>query len=399
MKKYLLAVSFVLALFLWACSNSLTSGDESGTLETTIMRYGPDLYSRGELNAAVSADSFLSIFEYGDIVTVIVAKKDTFDALVGGVWNDVFSGEYVVVVEEGRSCISFGMSAGVTAVDLGFAKYSKDKSGHLFEPNEDLNSSLKVEFIKKRNDGFPKTMIMRGLEAWGYEREMFPILSEAEYANFRDVSTPGMGAYVLYRSSSPIDPSLGRNEVSDFLISKVGIATILNLTDTEERAREYEGYKDTYYSKQKIAFLDMFTAFASPLFKDGFVKGLRFMIENEGPYLVHCTLGKDRTGLVIAVLEALMGADIEDIKKDYGKSYTNFFVVMDGVQQPLPEDDIAWFSDLIAKNIRFVYESEGVALDESFDNLTSATEKYLQRLGLSKSEIEALKERLKYPNY
>jgi len=40
---------------------------------------------------------------------------------------------------------------------------------------------------------------------------------------------------------------------------------------------------------------------------------LRFIIMNEGPYLIHCFAGVDRTGFVSALLEALMGASLNDI--------------------------------------------------------------------------------------
>jgi len=51
----------------------------------------------------------------------------------------------------------------------------------------------------------------------------------------------------------------------------------------------------------------------------------RFIIANDGPYLIHCTEGKDRAGFVSAVLEALMGADLQEIVADYMKSYENYY--------------------------------------------------------------------------
>lgn len=39
--------------------------------------------------------------------------------------------------------------------------------------------------------------------------------------------------------------------------------------------------------------------------------------ENDYPLLVHCTEGKDRTGVVIAILLMILGVDRKDIKKDY----------------------------------------------------------------------------------
>lgn len=41
---------------------------------------------------------------------------------------------------------------------------------------------------------------------------------------------------------------------------------------------------------------------------------------HEPPFLVHCRLGTDRTGVVTGFLEALMGASWGEIAEDYSKS-------------------------------------------------------------------------------
>mgnify|MGYP003304186202 CR=1 FL=1 len=48
----------------------------------------------------------------------------------------------------------------------------------------------------------------------------------------------------------------------------------------------------------------MSMSFKQDDFKQSLVKGLTQMSKNEGPYLVHCVEGKDRTGFVIMILEA-----------------------------------------------------------------------------------------------
>ena len=40
-------------------------------------------------------------------------------------------------------------------------------------------------------------------------REDYPELTDEQFANFRNIATTGMGAGILYRSSSPINPELG----------------------------------------------------------------------------------------------------------------------------------------------------------------------------------------------
>lgn len=54
---------------------------------------------------------------------------------------------------------------------------------------------------------------------------------------------------------------------------------------------------------------------------------------HEGPYLIHCTEGKDRAGFVSALLEALVGSSVEEIKDDYMCSFTNYYGVEYGSEQ------------------------------------------------------------------
>jgi protein-tyrosine phosphatase len=44
---------------------------------------------------------------------------------------------------------------------------------------------------------------------------------------------------------------------------------------------------------------------------------LGFVVRTEGPVLIHCAAGKDRTGIAVAVLLALAGVDEADIVADY----------------------------------------------------------------------------------
>ena len=56
---------------------------------------------------------------------------------------------------------------------------------------------------------------------------------------------------------------------------------------------------------------------ASDQNRTGFAEGLRFFIANDGPYLIHCNEGQDRTGFSVAILECLMGASEEEVVADY----------------------------------------------------------------------------------
>ena len=62
-------------------------------------------------------------------------------------------------------------------------------------------------------------------------------------------------------------------------------------------------------------------------FGEKLVKGLVAMANNDGPYLVHCVEGKDRTGYLIMVLSALSGATYEEMVDDYMLTYDNYYSI------------------------------------------------------------------------
>jgi hypothetical protein len=44
---------------------------------------------------------------------------------------------------------------------------------------------------------------------------------------------------------------------------------------------------------------------------------IKFTINHDGPYLIHCYAGIDRTGFIARLLEALMGASMSEIVRDH----------------------------------------------------------------------------------
>ena len=54
------------------------------------------------------------------------------------------------------------------------------------------------------------------------------------------------------------------------------------------------------------------------------------MLSHDGPYLIHCWEGKDRTGYIVAILLSLIGASQKEIVDDYMESYVNFFNIKKG---------------------------------------------------------------------
>lgn len=371
-------------------SSSIVSSDSAGNnvapkiteISATIIEDTLDLFYYGCMNLNFMADSFLTIFEIGDVVTLVVDGYDTLDVPVVGYRGDVSVSEYLLSVGDGSGYVTFEVLNGDPAEAIGIGR----------EVKFPINVSVKM----KEKGGYIKYLEMRQHLTMSYYLDAYPTLSIEEFANFRKVNTTGMGEGVLYRSSSPIDPSLGRNLYADSLAKVAGVATFVNFAESMESAMTYRGLADSYYATQNVVFLGVPPAFVNKVFKDGLVKGYRFMIENEGPYLLHCTYGMDRTGFSIAVLEALMGATAEEIKTDYAKTFMNYCSVVGNMQVALTQDHVDLLKNIIAMNLRNSYHTVGVDISD-FNNvdLAAATEKYLVALGMEQAEVDALKNRLK----
>ena len=209
--------------------------------------------------------------------------------------------------------------------------------------------------------------------------------SDEEFANFRAI-VPGR----LYRSASPL-----QNPAADGLIRKAGIRSVMNLADTEEALRKaltgdkagFPYYRELIRSGHVI-LLCMPINFASGEFGRGIVQGFSFLLEKEGPYLLHCLKGKDRAAFASMLPEMLIGWNKDDILADYMLSYTNYYRVQPGSEKYslIMEREPSVMMRVIA----------GLDKDASLDGVDwqAAAARYLTAHGMSRSGVEALKKYL-----
>ncbi|MBP5694694.1 MAG: tyrosine-protein phosphatase, partial [Bacilli bacterium] len=110
---------------------------------------------------------------------------------------------------------------------------------------------------------------------------------------------------------------------------------------------------------------------------------------HEGPYMVHCVEGKDRTGFVMMVLETLAGATYNQIIDDYMITYDNYY----GINKT---KDLNKYNVIKGKNIDVMLSTliGDSSVDITTANYANECEEYLRAGGLSASEITQLKARL-----
>ena len=217
--------------------------------------------------------------------------------------------------------------------------------------------------------------------------------SDGAYANFRNVRAGKIGENNLYRSRHPANSSK-RSVVANELAFENSIQTVLNLSNSENRVkkniRQYN-YDISYYyrflyERGSVYAVHLSVKPGGSSYRKKVGDALKFMARNKGPYLVHCEVGRDRTGFVIMLLESLMGAPYSYMLDDCTQSFVN----------------VDKLSDVDAKNkaVRKLNNelSYITGMDKTTDwgkvYLPQYTEIFLMKCGMSGGDIAALKRNL-----
>lgn len=222
--------------------------------------------------------------------------------------------------------------------------------------------------------------------------------SDQVLANFREVNGGKLAKQTLFRSYHPVIPSRAghpqlreietqRQQTAMRLLEMNNIRTVLNLSETAQELGEYlQTAESSYYKTLWFSggVINVPVAYETVYFMSdrdesfnpdelGFQTGIQAVIQmianHQPPYHVHCRLGSDRTGVVIAFLQLFMGADKAQIADNYLK--TN--------QMAIGE----------YRSIRLLEHALEQALGKGcFDNGHSITRNYLLSLGLASNVIE-----------
>ncbi len=403
MNRHHLFAACAAALLLSACSDSDSTADASAGAAPAVSGTVADVNEYGQLVPTFTpAEMSKAGFDYSDLVDVTLC--DTIHI------KDV---PYVTSFNEVGAFVPVLVDYNALGTDYGFGL---------------LNGNFHQYIGGKTGDKIAVKLSVKGGYKQSYEllKSIYPIERRAEetaeeYANFREVKTTGMGRGVLYRSSNPLNSAKnpGRYAVVDSLARVVGVKAEIDLADTPEKLPVLitaEGYTATYcpqlYREGKVVACGMDACTFGAPFKAGVAKAVRFMLDNEPPYLLHCNEGKDRCGFVSMLLEAFMGASVDELRRDYMVTMLNFYRIPDGgesyqLRQRLSIDRMLWMMcneyaldyclDIDWDNIDVYTGGGGLAVPgHSFAALSTrgAAKKYLQECGLTDEEIDALSDRL-----
>lgn len=362
-------------LFAFTILNSTAFSETTATV-TEIAKYGNLILDR------TGADIFADGLEYGDLLNVTILDKE-WEMPLGSNYSDVDTGMPIIRVESEETAVVIAINMGDFATNAGIASKVKIEEDPGYRWDYLMEQPVQVTIALKEEDGYREQWLIHQLVRTN-ERSDYAHLSDEAFANFRVVDTTGMGEKRLFRSSSPINPEIGRSVYADGAAKNAGIKTVINLADA---SNTYEGTENAYYQTCQTIYLNLGVDFADPAFKAGLADGLRFMIANEPPYLIHCTEGKDRAGFTSAVLECLMGATADEVVADYMETYVNYYGLEAGTEK---------YDAVVNSNIVNTLASAfGVEDIYAADLAAESTAFISEELGLSQEELKTLKMKLR----
>lgn len=194
----------------------------------------------------------------------------------------------------------------------------------------------------------------------------------------------------LIRSNLPIN--LSNKDIS--IINKMGINTIIDLRSYEEiktRKSIFEGNKDfnIYHIGMNIgkdipekeefvskSYIEMLT-----LQKE--IKKIFEILSKSDRIIYFCNAGKDRTGVITALILKLLGVSEKDIIDDY--MYTKVF--MKEILKKYANNNTKILNIITPKRI---YMEKFL---EEFENLYGSIEKYLSLIGIEENIIKNIKQK------
>lgn len=219
--------------------------------------------------------------------------------------------------------------------------------------------------------------------------------SDVEFCNFRALTGGNLKKDFFFRGASPVDNSRGRAAYTDGMLEAHKIRQVLDLADSEEDLAGYRSsddfasdYTASLYEDGKVYLLDMGSGYQLAEYQRKLVSGLRQMICADGPVYIHCMEGKDRTGFVCMLLEALAGASYEEMRADYMLTYRNYY----SVDPELTPEKYAAIAELYFDAfMSYLLDADAVELLRDSD-YTGAAADYLRAGGMTDEEILLLQE-------
>lgn len=372
-KRVILSVFVILStLILFSCTNQLSVGNLSIIHELEF----------GGVYLKITIDEFNEKgFSYGDSVNVEFSNGYKVEDIpyYNGYYVD--AGETLLVGYPGYDYVKLSLNYGE---DYWFIANLKEEDLGSIQLNQkekylDIQNTMNIQYKDERN----------------------LYTSDGEFANYRMIQTGNIKDNILYRSASPCDNKHKRAPYVDSLMANDHINFIINLADTVEKIEGYiakDDFNSPYFlslyhrqaflltasPNEKVLPLAMNMNYKSDEFREKVADGFKQMLSNSGPYLIHCQEGKDRTGFVCIVIEALLNSTYQEIVDDYMLTYKNYY----GITK---EKDSLRYNIIKERNVdtmlRFLVNDPNAKLENM--NFSSYIKTYLMNGGMTQEEVDS----------
>ena len=359
-------------------------GNFTGTIETgfditvpTIRNLGIQQETdTGYVRLDISLSEFKKVFSYGDSLEVEFSNGYCLTGIP--YYNGFYAklGEPLVVSYSDAGSPTVSTNYGERVWDFAGLSTGDTATVRLVEKAayKDIQDALNITYSDQRSD----------------------FSSNAAFANFRRVSGGALSGN-LYRSASPVNNWRKRAAYASALAENAGIQCILNLSDNTGEIRSAissnhangidTSYFEGLFAKDQVIPIDMNSSYATPEYRTKIAAGLSEMSKHEGPYLVHCIEGKDRTGFTCLLLAALAGASYDEMLTDYATTYENYCGI---TASGTPEKYRAVTEICFDSMIGFLMDGS----DAVEGDYAQAARDYLIEGGMSSDDIDLLVEKI-----
>ena len=241
----------------------------------------------------------------------------------------------------------------------------------------------------------------RGFDQLEGRMQLPPLLGPAlartpqQNANWRNLDAGTIAPETFFRSCSPIRGDSPAAASACELMQDTGIRSVLNLSDNpalcQARRKEGGAYIAPYLrlcDEGRVLPLHLGVDYRLQGNARTLAHGLLWLAGQPKPALIHCKLGMDRTGMVCALLEMLMGAHYAEIEHDYRLSYLNLFGPPPRHGQGYPLCDLR-FKEVLDFFLSFVRETqdrENASLTHANDAPAAGAEDDAARTGIDAPE-------------
>lgn len=372
MKKLIVSLAAVLTLAsLSACKQK---EKETGPILKDFTMHHDDEFGGAYID--ISIDAFNSLgFKFGDSVDFKFSNGVTYSDI------GYYSGYYVPAGQE--------LLVGYPGYD--YIKFCINYGDDLYVDNGfDLSTTVTVTVHESA-----KYLTIEETLSISYSDDITKYTSEEQFANFREIKVGRMKEGLIYRGASPIDNRRKRASTVDKLLRENEIQYVVDLADTRETVDGLyakEDFNSPYFKELDedgcVATLGMAAAYKKEDFSNKLKNMCLNMLENDGPYYIHCLEGKDRTGYVCMVLGALCGATYNELVDDYFITYQNYYGIEKGTDKYEAIKEIH-----IDEMIRYVFGFNEKTKLLGATYYTSATN-YLLSIGLEQEQLDSLQDKL-----